>query len=194
MRNLAKSLAFALISVFLFSTSDGAVAETSPKGRIKTGVKLFRTMLAADLDIAGKTDSDGKLFILLVYEDNLHEAENIGKLLTKSKKPGTEAHIRGISIKIAYTSETSFQNFNNNKIAGIFIAQQFQAGDLEKVIQYGIKNHLIVYSPFEGDVEKGVLGGLSVEARVRPYINAETLRASGISIKPFFMKVTKIHE
>ena len=37
---------------------------------------------------------------------------------------------------------------------------------------------MIVYSPFEGHVESGVLGGLSVEAQVRPYVNRATLEAS----------------
>ena len=53
---------------------------------------------------------------------------------------------------------------------------------------------MIVYSPFEGHVEKGVLGGLSVEAQVRPYVNRATVEASQITLKPFFMEVAKVYQ
>ena len=63
---------------------------------------------------------------------------------------------------------------------------------LTSIIKYGIGHHVIVYSPFEGHVELGVLGGLSVEAQVRPFLNRATLEASQISLKPFFLSVAKV--
>jgi len=60
------------------------------------------------------------------------------------------------------------------------------------VVRYGIDHHVIVYSPFEGDVERGILGGIAVEAQVRPYVNAATLTASNITFKSLFFKVTKV--
>jgi hypothetical protein len=63
---------------------------------------------------------------------------------------------------------------------------------LKSIIKYGIDHHVIVYSPFEGHVERGVLGGLAVEAQVRPYVNLTTLDASNITLKPLFFKVTKV--
>ena len=40
---------------------------------------------------------------------------------------------------------------------------------------------------------RSILGGLSVEAQVRPYVNLSTLSASNISLKPLFFKVTKVY-
>ena len=42
-------------------------------------------------------------------------------------------------------------------------------------------------------LEHGVLAGMSVEAQVRPYVNTETLAASHVELKSFFMKVTKVY-
>ncbi|HEX8154652.1 MAG TPA: hypothetical protein VF698_16080, partial [Thermoanaerobaculia bacterium] len=61
------------------------------------------------------------------------------------------------------------------------------------LVKYGIDRRLIVYSPFEGHVESGVTGGLSVEAQVRPFVNSTTLAASHIALKDFFLKVTKVY-
>ncbi len=52
---------------------------------------------------------------------------------------------------------------------------------------------MILYSPFEGDVERGVTAGLSIEAKVLPFVNQRTLEASGVELKPFFLKVAKVH-
>jgi hypothetical protein len=76
--------------------------------------------------------------------------------------------------------------------AGIFIAQAPPRAALSSLIKYGIGHHVIVYSPFEGHVELGVLGGLSVEAQVRPFLNRATLESSQISLKPFFLSVAKV--
>ena len=45
-----------------------------------------------------------------------------------------------------------------------------------------------------GDVERGVLGGIKVESRVLPYVNAMAMKESKINLKPFFMKVAKTYE
>ena len=56
------------------------------------------------------------------------------------------------------------------------------------------KNHIIVFSPFEGDVERGVQCGIAVQARVRPFLNMKSLKSAGVSLKPFFLKVAKKYE
>ena len=66
--------------------------------------------------------------------------------------------------------------------------------ELRHIVSYGIKNHIIVFSPFEGDVEKSITAGVFIGARVQPSINMKTLKASGIQIKFFFLKVAKKYE
>jgi hypothetical protein len=151
-------------------------------------------MLAADLDITEKKNADGSLVLLVIYNEDEHKAKDIEALLTKSTRAGKTSDIRNLPIKVVSTKDFSFESFQKDAPAGIFIAEPLKGAQLKKVVDYSIERHLIVYSPFEGDVERGVLGGLSVEVRVRPYVNMKTLKASKVRIKPFFMKVTKTHE
>jgi len=65
---------------------------------------------------------------------------------------------------------------------------------LRRVVQFGTDRKVISFSPFEGDVERGVLCGLSVEAKLSPFINTRTLKASGINMSPMVLKVAKTHE
>ena len=102
--------------------------------------------------------------------------------------------IRNIPISIEITNDKTLGDFQDRVPAGIFLMDPFLENDLNSIIEYGIKHHVVVYSPFKGDVEQGVFAGLSIEARVRPYINLNTMRSSQISVKPFFLKVAKLYE
>lgn len=37
------------------------------------------------------------------------------------------------------------------------------------------------------------MAGLSIEAKVVPYVNQSALTAAQVQLKPFFMKVAKVH-
>lgn len=183
-----------VICLLMIQGVGGASADQSSERRIKAGIKLFRTMLAADLDISDKKSPDGSLVLLLVYHDEKDKALKLAQSLKKSGRAGSSPLIRNLPITVDTTSDFSFQRYMANRIAGIFITEKIGNADLQKVIRFGIDRRVVVYSPFEGHVEKGVLGGLSVEARVRPYVNIKTLKSSAIRIKAFFMKVTKRYE
>ena len=75
----------------------------------------------------------------------------------------------------------------------LFLATPLGASELDRLVAWSIRHGVILYSPFEGDVERGVLAGVSIEAKVLPYINQRTLDASGVEFKPFFMRVAKVH-
>ena len=78
--------------------------------------------------------------------------------------------------------------------AGIYLAEVLYDKELSRLVEYGIEKGVIVYSPFDGDVNRRILGGLVVETRVRPYINLHTMRESRIRIKQFFLKVAKQYD
>jgi hypothetical protein len=68
------------------------------------------------------------------------------------------------------------------------------AEKLQTLTAFANERHMVVFSPFEGDVERGVQSGIAIEARVRPYLNTNALRAAQVRLKSFFMKVAKVHE
>ncbi|MCP4353766.1 MAG: hypothetical protein GY795_50610 [Desulfobacterales bacterium] len=145
------------------------------------GLEGFAALLNADTDIRGKTNN-GRLILVLIYEDvKQQKAEKLALYLKKIKT------VRKIPVQIDLTDDTELKDYKNKKIAGIFLLRKLGT-ELESVIQYGIKNSIIVYSPYEGDVEKGVSAGLFVGDLILPHLNINTMKSSGIRIEPFFLR------
>ncbi|WP_323813528.1 YfiR/HmsC family protein [Cellvibrio sp. NN19] len=179
------TLAVALCSVPCLSL----LADTFNDKRAYVGLKLFRTLVTADQQLAQKTNNKNELLIYLAFASNDSAALDYQQSLTE-----TMPKVRELNVNIKTISLAQLQSQTAEKPAAIFIAQQFNAAELEQLVSYSIQQKIILFSPFEGDVEKGVLGGLSVEARVQPLINMHTLDKSGVEIKSFYLKVAKQYE
>lgn len=179
--------------VALLASAPSLHADEYQQRRIDTGVRLFRALLAADLGLARKA-TGGHLLVLFFYAHDRRRAEDLARLFAKGEGGSTEAAaIKGMPVAVDVADDAGFAAYASRTPAGIFITDPPEGATLRALVDYGIANRVIVYSPFEGDVEKGVLGGLAVEAQVRPYINLATLNASQIELKEFFLKVTKVY-
>jgi len=187
-RLLGKAGAAALLLLLVRAPLAG---ESDEDRRAQAGIRLFRSLLAADLDLDGKRDEDGKLLLVIFHAGNQAHARELAKALAGGGADPEPLH--GLAVKIELTNDATFGIYGKHAPAGIFVSQPPGEQALQTIVRYGIDHHVVVYSPFEGDVEKGVLGGLAVEAQVRPYVNTETLAASHIELKAFFMKVTKVY-
>ncbi len=169
-------------------------ADAYQERRARTGIRLFRALLAADLELERKTATDGRLLVLFFHTGDRDQAEEWSRVFAGNDPSGATEPIRGLPVTLETTDDESFARYLDGRPAGIFLAQNPPAAVLRAIVRYGIANHVIVYSPYEGHVEDGVLGGLVVEAQVRPFINLTTLKASKVSLKEFFLKVTRVYE
>ncbi|NOQ80682.1 MAG: hypothetical protein GQ546_14935 [Gammaproteobacteria bacterium] len=190
---------FLLLTLFacLFNSSVIFAGEDDIRRRV--AFKLFRATLAADTNIEQKA-SHGELIIILLYSGNtFYDRIRANNFVEQLKKNNSFKNIRNKPVKIKLFSEQAFLNESKSKkivsnLAGIYLLDELPETAIHAIIRQATKYQIITYSPFKGDVERGVLGGLSVEAKVRPYINMKTLRESKILLKPFFMKVIKYYE
>ncbi len=148
---------------------------------------LFPSLLAADMDIGKKKGPDGKLLLVLLFPDKKETAEEMARHLERIKQ------IRGIPIRVETANGMSLESFADRSLAGIFLTGRFSRG-LDSVIAFGRKRQVIVFSPFKGDIQRGVPGGIFVSNRILPYINAKAMRSAGIRIKPFFSSISKHYE
>jgi hypothetical protein len=156
--------------------------------RIWAGLDLFPSILAADRGIGSKTGPDGKLLLVLKYSDDRSAVQEMASHLEKVTT------IRAIPIRIELTKDPSFKSYNDEQVAGIFIAQKISPDFISAAIHFGQKHHVIIFSPFKGDVERGVSGGIIISDRILPYVNMETMQKSAIHLKPFFLRIAKTHE
>jgi len=154
--------------------------------RIIMGIDLFPSFLASDKKIRNKKDKNDKLNIILLYYKKRFQAEELSKKLMSVKK------IRKIPINVIVENYKKIDKWNNEQLAGIFLTESLT--DISFIIKFGIEKKVIVFSPFEGDVEKGMTTGFFISEKVIPYINKKTVNESNIIFKSFFLRISKIYE
>lgn len=182
-----KALAALLLPLMLIFTSIAMASTDSPEmRRLRAGLDLFPSFLAADTAIQAKRARDGKLHIALVYQNNMRRAEQLAERLRHIDT------IKAIPMEVAILQANEVDNYPV-PLAGIFITQP-QLNHLGQVIKYGKVNSLITFSPFPGDVAQGVTGGLSIKARILPQLNQATLHDSGLQLKPFFLRIATFNQ
>lgn len=185
----AAAVPFALAACLLCAMP--LLADSEQERRAQVGVRLFRALLAADLGLEEKREGEAPLLLVVVYGTDRRLGEDVARSLRGGA--AEPEPIRGMPVVVETTQARGLERYGTRSPAGVFIAQPADARDLAGFVRFGIDHRVIVYSPFEGDVERGIHAGLSVEAQVRPYVNTATLAASGIAIKPFFLKAAKAY-
>jgi len=157
--------------------------------RARAGVRFFRSLLSADVDLTKKIVPPDQLLIVFVFVDDARGADDLmGRFREQTKE------LRGLPVVTEMTRDLTLGSYAQRVPAGIFIAQPPGRKALASIIKYGIDHHVIIYSPYEGHVESGVLGGIFVDAQMRPFVNGATLSASQITLKDFFFKVAKVYQ
>jgi hypothetical protein len=152
--------------------------------RAWAGLDMFPSLLAADSGIAEKKGQEGNLRLLLVYRDREDLAEEMSIHLERI------GVIRDIPVRISIIRIDELKDNLDLAPAGIFLVNR--AGNaIEAVIRFGREHQAIVFSPFAGDVERGVSSGMVITDRILPYVNLEAMRLSGIHIKPFFLRIAE---
>ena len=66
--------------------------------------------------------------------------------------------------------------------------------NLDDLIEFVQQKQVLLFSPFEGDVERGVTAGFRVTDKVLPMVNMASLKLSNIYLKAFFLRVAVKHE
>lgn len=178
-------MTFALFcTVTILCLGAPSVSDDFTDRRITAGTKIFRALLAADSDVAQKKDRKSKLRLCLIYEDDWRNAQ----LTTKTLRNRKDTRIRKIDIHVMPVNFSDFVEAKGEWTAGIFLTQPLSDDKIALLINYAKKRHVVLFSPFAGDVERGVLGGIAVEARVRPYLNMGAVTDTGIRLKSFFSR------
>ncbi len=168
----------------LFLLPGKAMADGLSEQRAWVGLELFPTFLAADSHIAEKKEADDRLHLLLVYRDRKNLSEEMAARLSRIKT------IRNIPVRVSTAMIDDLENVPGGTPAGIFLVERM-GNKLGTAIRFGKERQVIVFSPFQGDVERGVSAGMVVSDAILPYVNIEAMRLSGLHIKSFFLGIAE---
>jgi len=165
-----------------------AIADSQDERRVRTAARLFRALLAADVGIERKADRLGQLDIA-IYSADAPAAERVAALLAPPDA-AAPVSVRGLPLQLRRIDGLSE---DSPPPVALFLATPLAATELDQLVGWSIRHRVILYSPFEGDVERGALAGLAIGAKVQPYLNQRSLAASGVELKPFFLRVAKVY-
>lgn len=181
--------AWLLLGCWLWAWPLLACADSYDERRVRTGARLFRSLLAADTGLDKKVNAKGELEVWVYSTDPRLGAE----ILALVAPPGDPAKssVRGLPLK-AKLIDTLPAAGSKPKPVGLFLASAPPPAALQSLIGWSNAARCILFSPFEGHVELGVVAGLAIEAKVQPFLNQRALTASGLVLKPFFLKVAKV--
>lgn len=185
-----KSVFAVAFLVAIVYAAQPSVSDDFTERRITAGARIFRALLAADVDIIQKSGGNGELRLGLLYIDHTGNAEMAAAALGHRG----DSRIRKMKIRIKILSFAECIADHNGPLAGVFLTQRLSAEKLQTLTTFANERRIVVFSPFEGDVERGVQSGIAIEARVRPYLNTKALHAAQVRLKSFFLKVAKAYE
>lgn len=180
-----KPLCVALLLAVVGTTG---LAQSPAAGRVAIGLEVFPRLLALDTEIEQKRSPDGTLLVVLVRGNDPADANRSAELLRSrvSMIHGARAVFRVSPVPDLVTAAAP--------PAAILIAAPIPAGDRDRLTVYAIQQGRIVFSPFEGDVERGVTAGIFIGARVQLFFNARTLEASRIQLAPGVLRLAKVYD
>jgi hypothetical protein len=165
-------------------------ADEEENRRVDISLSIFPRIVAVDNDFRSKLSPANKVKLAFLYKEDDERAESLAKLLISKNK-----NIGGMRVTTSTTSIKDMLRISTEeKPTAIFISERLNKKDLDKVVAFAEKNKFIVFSPFTGDVERGVTVGISVTNRVKPYFNIQALKNSNIDINALLMKMSKRYE
>lgn len=157
--------------------------------RVTISASIFPRLIAVDLELLEKLDESGSVRLGLVYHSDIEQAKKVEKLMSRKIKK-----IAGKKIVVEYIDLKLLDQFNTKRLSGLFITQVMSNSAIKKIIRFSNVNNILSFSPFEGDVERGIISGIFVGAKIRPYFNTKSLVGASVKIKPALLKVSKAYE
>lgn len=182
-------LVLALIVTAVSVSASTARADDADDRRVRAGARLFRSLLTAQVALESKVAADGALHVV-VYGADAHLAAEISTLIAANGEGG-KTGIRDLPVKIDNIADLAGLP-QSPPPAGVFLVTAQTEKDLAELIRYSTAAKVVLYSPFDGDVERGAAAGICVEAKVQPFLNLPALQAAGVEIKPFYVKVARV--
>jgi len=151
---------------------------------VRISLDIFPKLVAVDLDVKDKLSAGGQINFQVFYSRKKELAFSVVQQL-RERYPKIAAYPVQVEARSALTQ---------NPPTAILLVERLEAGALKSLVQYGISNHIIVFSPFKEDVDSGVTAGMYLAVRILPYFNRDTLKRSDIHLHKILLRSAKFYE
>lgn len=173
----------------LFATSPVA-ADEKERRRVDISLSIFPRIVAVDNHFRDKLGEDKTVRLFFLYDKDRENAEDLAQRMNKSGQGigGREVLAEAVSVDKAVLAA------GDELPMAIFVTEHLGDARLLRAMLFAEKYNRLVFSPFTGDVERGVTVGISVTNRVKPYFNMHALQRSKIAINALLMKMSRRYE
>lgn len=187
-RHTNRLLAVALMALLGLVLGANLYADEAEQRRVEISMSIFPRIVAVDNDFRNKLVEGSRAQLMFVYDRDSQYAQKLAEQIKNDSD-----NIGGMDIETVVMSVEGELPVSEPPTA-IFIAEKLTDAKLQVVMEFASATHRLVFSPFLGDVERGVTVGISITNRVKPFFNLPALRDSKVTINALLMKMSKRHE
>lgn len=155
--------------------------------RLQIGISLLPAVIAAHKRLDNQFSDQQSLPVYLVYRDDPLAADGLKSGLA------SVAEIKGRPLAITSIRLDDLLQQDTPSIGAIFISEALDER-LDELINFGNQHGILLFSPFKGDVERGVATGFQITDKVLPAVNMESLNLSKIELKAFLLRIAVKYE
>lgn len=157
--------------------------------RIRISLEIFPRIVAVDQDLRDKVSDKDKVRLFVIYDRDADSAQRVTDTMRN-----TFTNIGGRAVEFVVQSAEQAIKSGMQRPSAVFIAEFLSDGVLSTVLKQAIDKHVLVFSPFAGDVERGATVGIAISSRIKPYFNVPTLNQSHISINEKLLSISQRYE
>jgi hypothetical protein len=168
--------------------SHAAASELDDR-RVRISLEIFPRIVAVDQDIRDKLTADDKVRLYVIYEREAVVAQRIVEDMRRGF-----GNIGGREVEFVVRAADEVAAAGLERPAAVFLAEPMREAAFRDVAKRAQELHVLVFSPFAGDVERGATVGIAISSRIKPYFNVPVLHSSRIHINEKLLDISQRYE
>jgi hypothetical protein len=189
---MSHGLRWAAVAVLLgvgLTTAIHVDAGEAEERRVRISLEIFPRIVAVDLDLRSKLSTTNTLRLIVLYE---HDGEAARHVAAQMKNSFT--NISGMAVGFEVQSAQQAISAGMEQPAAVFVSELLSDDSFTAMMKAAAERHVLVFSPFAGDVERGATVGIAISSRIKPYFNVSTLGLSHININEKLLSISQRYE
>jgi hypothetical protein len=156
--------------------------------RVEIGLNILPSIIASNTRFSLQEDDKKRpVTVYVIYTENDKPAKQASKKLRRIKNiRGHQLIIKTSSIKQVLATKTD--------LFSVMIIIEPMIEGRDQLINFSRQRQILFFSPFKGDVKKGVMAGYEVTNKVLPAVNLTALNEANIRLKDFFLRIAVSHD
>lgn len=187
--NAAVILLCRMLMTLMLTFSVSVYGDEVEDSRVRIAMEIFPRIVAVDEDIQNKLTATNKIRLFIVYDHDAYAARQIADNMKNSF-----SNIAGRAVEFVVENAVQTIKEGMHHASAVFVSELLTDEIFSVFLKLAVAEHILVFSPFAGDVERGATVGIAISSRIKPYFNLATLGQSRISINEKLLSISPHHE